>query len=85
MPSFDVICEVDAQEVRNAVEQASRELRSRFDFRGVDASFEFSERGIELAALHFRGSEVIEEFALAQLVIRQCDRSEIYFTEHTGQ
>ena len=59
MPSFDVVSEVDAQEVRNAVDQASRELRSRFDFRGVDASFEFSERGIELAAF--------EDFQLKQL------------------
>ena len=41
MPSFDVVSEVDAQEVRNAVDQAGRELRTRFDFRGVDAGFEF--------------------------------------------
>ena len=41
MPSFDVVSEVDTQEVRNAVDQAGRELRTRFDFRGVDAGFEF--------------------------------------------
>ena len=39
MPAFDVVSEVDLQEVRNAVDQASRELRTRFDFRGVDAGF----------------------------------------------
>ena len=38
MPSFDIVSEIDLQEVRNAVDQASRELSSRFDFRGVDAS-----------------------------------------------
>ena len=39
MPSFDVVSEVDLQEVRNAVDQATRELKTRFDFRGVDAGF----------------------------------------------
>ena len=35
MPSFDVVSEVDMQEVRNAVDQASRELGTRFDFKGL--------------------------------------------------
>ena len=38
MPSFDVVSEVDMHEVSNAVDQAVRELRNRFDFRGVEAS-----------------------------------------------
>ena len=41
MPSFDVVSEIDAQEVRNAVDQAARELGTRFDFRRVDAGFAF--------------------------------------------
>jgi Uncharacterized protein conserved in bacteria len=40
MPSFDVVSEVDKQELLNAVDQANRELSKRFDFKGVDASFE---------------------------------------------
>jgi len=40
MPSFDIVSEVDLQEVRNAVDQANREVTTRFDFKGVDASFE---------------------------------------------
>jgi uncharacterized protein YajQ (UPF0234 family) len=39
MPSFDVISEVDKHELTNAVDQASRELVNRFDFKGVDAKF----------------------------------------------
>ena len=39
MPSFDIVSEVDLQEVRNGVDQAVRELRNRFDFRNVDAGF----------------------------------------------
>lgn len=40
MPSFDIVSEVDSVELRNAVENATRELSTRFDFRGVEASFE---------------------------------------------
>jgi uncharacterized protein YajQ (UPF0234 family) len=40
MPSFDVISEVDKHELTNAVDQANRELSNRFDFKGVDATFE---------------------------------------------
>jgi uncharacterized protein YajQ (UPF0234 family) len=41
MPSFDVVSEVDMQEVRNAVNQATREVDTRFDFKGKNARFEF--------------------------------------------
>lgn len=40
MPSFDVVSEVDRMEVKNAVDQALRELASRFDFKGVTATIE---------------------------------------------
>jgi uncharacterized protein YajQ (UPF0234 family) len=48
MPTFDVVSEVDMQEVRNAVDQASRELATRFDFKGTDSTIALSEREIEL-------------------------------------
>ncbi|HGG8713909.1 TPA: YajQ family cyclic di-GMP-binding protein [Enterobacter asburiae] len=41
--SFDIVSEVDIQEVRNGVENATREVESRFDFRGVEASFELND------------------------------------------
>ncbi|VAX06951.1 UPF0234 protein Yitk [hydrothermal vent metagenome] len=50
MPSFDVVSEVDLQEVRNAVDQANREIGTRFDFKGVDAKFEQTEAEIILRA-----------------------------------
>jgi uncharacterized protein YajQ (UPF0234 family) len=40
MPSFDVVSEVDRQEVRNAVDQAQREIGTRFDFKGTNSSIE---------------------------------------------
>jgi uncharacterized protein YajQ (UPF0234 family) len=48
MPSFDVTSEVDMQEVRNAVDQASREVATRFDFKGTDSSVELGEGSITL-------------------------------------
>mgnify|MGYP001393299530 FL=1 len=43
MPSFDIVSEVDKQEVRNAVEQTNREVGNRFDFKGSDARIEQAE------------------------------------------
>jgi cyclic-di-GMP-binding protein len=40
MPSFDVVSQVDRQEVRNAIDQAQREIGTRFDFKGTDSSIE---------------------------------------------
>ena len=40
MPSFDIVSEVDMHELTNSISQANRELTTRYDFRGVDASFE---------------------------------------------
>lgn len=65
MPSFDVVAEADLQEVRNAVDQARREIGTRFDFKGVDARFELSDAAIELHAE--------QEFHLGQMmdILRQ--------------
>jgi uncharacterized protein YajQ (UPF0234 family) len=49
MPSFDVVSEVDFQEVRNAVDQASREVSTRFDFKGTGSTIDLNEKSIELA------------------------------------
>ncbi len=48
MPSFDVVSEIDMQEVRNAVDQAARELSTRFDFKGTNSSIELKEHEIEM-------------------------------------
>ena len=50
MPSFDVVSEVDFHEVTNALDQANRELSTRFDFRGVEATFERTEDAITMTA-----------------------------------
>jgi uncharacterized protein YajQ (UPF0234 family) len=43
MPSFDVVSQVDRQEVKNAVEQVNKEVGNRFDFKGSDARVEIAE------------------------------------------
>jgi len=50
MPSFDIVSEIDLHEVTNAVEQASREVNQRFDFKGTNAKCELKEAVITLSA-----------------------------------
>ena len=50
MPSFDVVSELNHHEVDNAVDQASRELEGRFDFRGTDARFVLEKNQVTLEA-----------------------------------
>jgi uncharacterized protein YajQ (UPF0234 family) len=50
MPSFDVVSELNHHELRNAVDQASRELDTRFDFRGTDSKFVLEGSSVTLDA-----------------------------------
>jgi len=48
MPSFDVVSEVDHHEIANAVDQANREVTTRFDFKGTDSKFELADNQITI-------------------------------------
>ncbi|WP_407333060.1 YajQ family cyclic di-GMP-binding protein [Enterovibrio sp. 27052020O] len=50
MPSFDIVSEIDNVELKNAVDNAKRELATRFDFRNVDASFELNKEVVKVSA-----------------------------------
>jgi len=50
MPSFDIVSEYDAHEARNAVDQANKEVSTRFDFKGSNAEFELQENSILMKA-----------------------------------
>ena len=50
MPSFDVVSQVDLNEVSNAVNQATRELDNRFDFKGTNAKFELDDSAVTVRA-----------------------------------
>ena len=59
MPSFDVVSRVNEPEVRNAVDQASREIANRFDFKGTDARVESGEGALTIHAPdEFRADQV---------------------------
>ena len=61
MPSFDVVSEIPMNEVINAVDQASREVGQRFDFKGTNAKFELKEHVIPLSApADFQLKQMIE-------------------------
>ncbi len=63
MPTFDIVSEVDIQEVRNAVENSHRELAGRFDFRGVEASFEWeNEQAVLKAEADFQLQQMLDIF-----------------------
>ena len=50
MPTFDVVSELDGQEVRNAVDQASREVSQRYDFKNTGSSVQLGDNVIEMAS-----------------------------------
>ena len=50
MPSFDVVSEIDTHELRNAVDQANREINNRFDLKGSSANFELDQKQVKITA-----------------------------------
>lgn len=66
MPSFDVVSEVDHHELKNAVDQANREVTTRFDFKGTDSAFELNEQVIAM--------NTESEFQLQQMFDILCNK-----------
>jgi cyclic-di-GMP-binding protein len=71
MPTFDVVSEIDMQEVRNAVDQASREIATRFDFKGTDSTIALSEKTIELHTESDQRLKALTQVLEEKLVKRQ--------------
>ena len=72
MPSFDIVSEVDMHELNNALDQANREVGTRFDFKGIDASFELSaSEDIEVSAeVDFQVRQMME--ILRAKLVKRC-------------
>jgi len=70
MPSFDVVSEVDLMEVKNAVEQAQKELANRFDFREAKAEIILEKEAIKLSAINQFKITALEEIVLGKLARR---------------
>jgi uncharacterized protein YajQ (UPF0234 family) len=73
MPSFDVVSEVDKHELTNAIDQASRELTTRFDFRGVEASFTLDEFVVSLEAPSEFQLQQMQDILRNKLAARKID------------
>jgi uncharacterized protein YajQ (UPF0234 family) len=71
MPSFDVASEVDEQEVRNAVDQASREIANRYDFKGTGSSIELGDDEIKLHTSSVDKLRALRQVLEEKLVKRQ--------------
>jgi uncharacterized protein YajQ (UPF0234 family) len=74
MPSFDIVSEVDLQEISNALDQANREVGTRYDFKGIDASFELIDTSdiAVTAEVDFQVRQMLE-ILRAKLVKRSVD------------
>ncbi|MFZ4553237.1 MAG: YajQ family cyclic di-GMP-binding protein [Betaproteobacteria bacterium] len=82
MPSFDVVSEVDKVELRNAVEQANKEVSGRFDFKGSDARIEQAEYTLTVYADdEFKLDQVYDilvgKFAKRNIDVRCVERKDI--------
>ena len=73
MPSFDIVSEVEMPEVNNALDQTRREVSTRFDFKGVDATFELKDKDITLTAESDFQIEQMLDILKGKLVKRNVD------------
>jgi uncharacterized protein YajQ (UPF0234 family) len=73
MPSFDIVSEVNQVEVRNAVDQANKELGTRFDFKGSDARVEYDGKALTLFADDDFKLKQVTDIVIAKLTKRQVD------------
>ncbi len=70
MPSFDVVSKVDFQEVDNAVNQAIKEISTRYDFKGTTNELELSAEGLKILAADEYKLKAIKEILIGKLVRR---------------
>ncbi len=73
MPSFDVICEADMVEIRNAIDQANKEITNRFDFKGSDARIELKDKALTAFADDDFKLGQVRDVLLAKLAKRNVD------------
>ena len=73
MPSFDIVSEVDTHELTNAVDQANRELSTRFDFKGVEAKFAQEDKLVTQSAPSEFQLQQMTDILRARLIARKID------------
>ena len=73
MPSFDIVSEVDKNEVRNAVDQSNKEVSTRYDFKGSDARIETGDKTLTLFADSEFQLDQVNDILVAKLAKRGVD------------
>jgi cyclic-di-GMP-binding protein len=73
MPSFDIVCEANTVELKNAVEQSNKEITNRFDFKGSDSRVEQTEKELTVFADDDFKLSQIKDVMLAKLAKRNVD------------
>ena len=73
MPSFDIVSELDNHELTNAIDQASRIIANRFDFKGTDASFVLSDGQITLTSESEFQVEQMQDMLMDAFIKRKLD------------
>ena len=81
MPSFDIVSEVNQVEVRNAVDQANKEVSTRFDFKGSDARVEHNDKTLTLYADDDFKLKQVTDILLAKFAKRQVDVRSLKYGE----
>jgi hypothetical protein len=81
MPTFDVVSEVDMQEVRNAVDQAAREIANRYDFKNTNSSVELGEDAINMASSSEDRLSALRQVLEEKLVKRKVSLKAVDFGE----
>jgi uncharacterized protein YajQ (UPF0234 family) len=71
VPSFDIVSQVDMQEVRNAVDQSTREVVNRYDFKGTDTRIELTDEGITVESASDHRVEAAIDVLKTKLVKRK--------------
>lgn len=90
MPSFDVVCELDIHEVTNAIDQANREVGTRFDFKGSGAKLMFQDNTIILSAQNdFQLNQMLDilykKMAKRNVDVRHMETSEPEIALHKAE
>jgi uncharacterized protein YajQ (UPF0234 family) len=81
MPSFDIVSKVDRHEITNAIDQANREVTTRFDFKGTDSCFELAENTITFKSETDFQLKQMKEIFVGKLAKRQIDVQSFEYKE----
>ena len=73
MPSFDIVCETDMQEMDNAINQTQKEIATRYDFKGSNSSIELGENDITIKTDDDYKLQAIGEILRAKMTRRNLD------------